>query len=58
MVMDKPIATTQSDAVAIVEAVDRAGILAIVNFSQRFGWQAFVTKAGHTRRSLRDAVLC
>ncbi len=26
--------------------------------SQRFGWQAFVTKAGHTRRSLRDAVLC
>jgi GFO/IDH/MocA C-terminal domain len=37
-VMDKPIATTQADAVAIVEAVDRSGILAIVNFSQRFGW--------------------
>jgi hypothetical protein len=38
IVMDKPIATTQADAVAIVEAVDRSGILAIVNFSQRFGW--------------------
>ncbi len=25
---------------------------------QRFGWKAFVTKAGHTRRSLQDAVLC
>jgi myo-inositol 2-dehydrogenase / D-chiro-inositol 1-dehydrogenase len=38
MVMDKPIATTEADAFAIVEAVDRAGILAITNFSQRFGW--------------------
>jgi hypothetical protein len=38
IVMDKPIATTQADAVAILEAVDRSGILAIVNFSQRFGW--------------------
>jgi transposase len=25
---------------------------------QRFGWKAFVTNAGHTRRSLQDAVLC
>jgi len=25
---------------------------------QRFGWKAFVTKAGHTRLSLQDAVLC
>ena len=25
---------------------------------QRFGWQAFVTNAGHTRLSLQDAVLC
>jgi predicted dehydrogenase len=38
MVMDKPIATPPADAAAIVEAVDRAGVLAIVNFSQRFGW--------------------
>jgi predicted dehydrogenase len=38
IVMDKPIATTQADAAAIVEAVDRSRVLAIVNFSQRFGW--------------------
>jgi transposase len=25
---------------------------------QRFGWKALVTKAGHTRLSLQDAVLC
>jgi transposase len=25
---------------------------------QRFGWKAFVTNAGHTRRSLQEAVLC
>jgi transposase len=25
---------------------------------QRFGWKAFVTKAGHARLSLQDAVLC
>src|SRR5207249_9461662 len=38
LVMDKPLATTQSDAAAIVDAVERSGVLAIVNFSQRFGW--------------------
>ena len=26
--------------------------------TQRFGWKAFVTNAGHTRLSLQDAVLC
>jgi len=25
---------------------------------QRFGWKAFVTNAGHTRRSLQEAVVC
>jgi predicted dehydrogenase len=49
VVMDKPIATTQPDAVAIVEAVDRSGILAIVNFSQRFGW------LGRRMKTLVDA---
>jgi transposase len=31
---------------------------AIAAHSQRFGWKAFVTNAGHTRLSLQDAVLC
>src|SRR6266571_4177599 len=30
----------------------------IAAHSQRFGWKAFVTNAGHTRLSLQDAVLC
>src|SRR5439155_13158422 len=30
----------------------------IAEISQRFGWKAFVTNAGQTRLSLRDAVLC
>ena len=30
----------------------------IAALPQRFGWQALVTNAGHTRRSLQDAVLC
>ena len=30
----------------------------IAAHSQRLGWKAFVTKAGHTRLSLQDAVLC
>ena len=30
----------------------------IADLSQRFGWKAFVTNAGHKRRSLEDAVLC
>ncbi len=30
----------------------------IATHSQRLGWQAFVTNAGHTRLSLQDAVLC
>jgi transposase len=30
----------------------------IAELSQRFGWKAFVTNAGQTRLSLRDAVLC
>jgi len=30
----------------------------IAALSQRFGWKAFVTNAGHTRLSLQDAVLC
>src|SRR5216683_469387 len=30
----------------------------IATHSQRFGWKAFVTNAGHTRLSLQDAVLC
>src|SRR5207248_1756956 len=45
VVMDKPIARTQPDAAAIVEAVERAGVLAIVNFSQRFGWLGRRVKA-------------
>jgi predicted dehydrogenase len=45
MVMDKPLATTAADAAAIVEAVDRSGVLAIVNFSQRFGWPGRRMKA-------------
>jgi len=31
---------------------------AIAAHSQRFGWKAFVTNAGHTRLSLQEAVLC
>jgi UDP-N-acetyl-2-amino-2-deoxyglucuronate dehydrogenase len=49
MVIDKPLATTPADAAAIVEAVDRAGVLAIVNFSQRFGW------VGRRMKALLDA---
>src|SRR6266446_2695290 len=30
----------------------------IAALTQRFGWKAFVTNAGHTRLSLQDAVLC
>src|SRR5712691_4484573 len=30
----------------------------IADLSQRFGWKAFVTNAGQTRLSLKDAVLC
>jgi len=30
----------------------------IADLSQRFGWKAFVTNAGHKRLSLEDAVLC
>jgi transposase len=30
----------------------------IAAHSQRLGWKAFVTNAGHTRLSLQDAVLC
>jgi transposase len=30
----------------------------IAALSQRFGWKAFVTTAGHKRLSLQDAVLC
>jgi transposase len=30
----------------------------IAALSQRFGWKAFVTNAGHKRLSLQDAVLC
>src|SRR5229473_1628940 len=30
----------------------------IAAHSQRFGWKAFVTNAGHTRLSLQEAVLC
>jgi transposase len=30
----------------------------IAALPQRFGWQALVTNAGHTRRSLQEAVLC
>ncbi len=30
----------------------------IADLSQRFGWKAFVTHAGHQRLSLEDAVLC
>ena len=30
----------------------------LAELSQRFGWKAFVTNAGQTRLSLRDAVLC
>jgi predicted dehydrogenase len=47
LVMDKPLATTLDDGRAITEAVDRAGVIAVVNFSQRFTWQA---------RRMRDLV--
>ena len=30
----------------------------IAAHSQRLGWKAFVTNAGHTRLSLQEAVLC
>jgi transposase len=30
----------------------------IAAHNQRFGWKAFVTNAGHTRRSWQEAVLC
>src|SRR6266849_3732223 len=30
----------------------------IADLRQRFGWKAFVTNAGHSRLSLREAVLC
>ncbi len=30
----------------------------IAALTQRFGWKAFVTNAGHTRLSLQDAVVC
>jgi len=30
----------------------------LAELSQRFGWKAFVTKAGPKRLSLEDAVLC
>src|SRR5256886_3001225 len=30
----------------------------IAALTQRFGWKAFVTNAGHTRLSLQEAVLC
>lgn len=35
---EKPLAATREDALAIVEAVERAGIKAIVDFNGRFRW--------------------
>jgi hypothetical protein len=40
----------------ITQSARQAGHIA--DLRQRFGWKAFVPKAGHPRRSLREAVLC
>src|SRR5579872_6500639 len=38
IVMDKPIATTLDDGLAITEAAAGSSGISIVNFSQRFNW--------------------
>lgn len=54
--LEKPLATTNEDAAAIAEAVTRAGVVAEVNFSNRWNPPFAAAKAAVARGELGDFV--